>query len=354
MKTTRRSVLRASGMAAVLGATGLAGCGGLLDGGGDGTVNDWVYDPNVVASSPTVFFGSIAYGAIYEMREDLPQAVQSGFESDAEVPIQPADVENAAVVGGGEVGPDGDAGTAFGSGVLTGSIPRRELESELESNDSVEAAGSYEGYSLYEGTDLQEQFGGMPGAAPVDVSGTAAVGDSAVLGGASLAQNMETSATGEAAVQTMIDAANGAARRLSTTDGPAREVQSRVGDDMIAMGASVDADVVDVGEDFGPGGEFQQQLLAGLRAGGAGVDLDGETGTLTGVLVYESDRRATESRVVDIVNGASGNLEGREGIERVDASQEGAVIVVTVEGNLEALAQTGMQNGGGFASPATQ
>lgn len=350
MQTTRRSVLRATGMATVLGATGLAGCGGLLGGDGGESAGDWVYDPNVVASSPTVFFGSVAYGAIYDMREELPESAQPAFEEDPESPIQPSDIENVALVGGGEVGPDGQSGAAFGSGVLTGTIPRSELESDLESNDSVESAGSYEGYSLYDGTDLQDQFGSMPGSEQIAVSGTAAVGDSAALAGFSLAQEVETSATGEAAVRTMIDASTGGARRLSETSGPAREVQSRVGEDVIAAGASVSSDLVDAGEDFGPGGEMQEQFLRGLRAGGAGVDLAGQTATITGVLVYESEGRASDSRVVNIVDGASGNLEGREGIETVEASQDGNVIVITVEGDLEALAQTGMETGPTVAS----
>lgn len=350
MQTTRRSVLRASGMVAVLGATGLAGCGGILDGGSADSPGDWVYDPAVVASSPTVFFGSMTYGAIYEMRDDLPESVQPTFEEDPDSPIQQSDIENVALVGGGEVEADGQSGGAFGSGVVTGSVPRSELESDLESDDSVESAGSYEGYSLYEATDLQDELGGMPGSQQVNGSGTVAVGDSAVLAGFSFAQNVNTSATGDAAVRTMIDASTGGARRLSETSGPAREVQSRVGDDMISLGASVSADIVDASEDFGPGGEIQDQLLGGLRAGGAGVDLAGQTATMTGVLVYESEGRASDSQVVDIVSGASGNLEGREGIETVEANRDGAVIVVSVEGDLEALAQTGMQTGGGFAS----
>lgn len=353
MQTTRRSVLRASGMAAVLGATGLAGCGGLLDGDQSGTsAGEWLYDPAVLASAPNVFFGSMDYGTLYEMRDQLPAPATSLFEPAPDSPIQPAEIESLAAVGGGEVATDGQAGAVFGSGVLTGPIPREELEGELEAEESVESAGTYEGYSLFRGVDLQAEVGELPGSQDVDRSIVAAVGDSAALGGVSLAQGVEQPASGEAAVQTMIDTATGDVRKLAETSGPARTVQERVGHAMVSVGAGVDSTLVEASDAAGLAGDLQSQLLSGLEGGGAGVDLDGQRATLTGVLVYESEQRATDTRIVNIVDGASGNLEGREGIETVAASQDGSSIVLTLAGDIQALFETGMETGPTFAQPA--
>lgn len=333
-------------MAAVLGATGLAGCGGILGGGGGGgAVGNWIYDPNVLASVPNVVFGSMAYGTFYDNRDELPQSMQEGFETDEDSPVQPSDIDDVAGVAGGDISQDMSSASLFGSAVITGSFPRSELESEIESDEGSEPAGSYEGFSLYEATDVGDSVGGVPGSNQFQGTGSVAIGDSAMVVGVSVAQGMESDATGEDAVRTMIDASAGNARRLSATSGPAQQVQNRIDDSMLSVGAEVDPALVDLASQMGGGGQMGEQVLGGLRGGGMGADIDGETTTITAVLVYESEQAATEAGVVDLVSGMSGSLEDQEGINSVEAEQDGAVAVITIEGDTETLAEQGAGSG---------
>lgn len=350
MPTSRRAFMKTSGMAAVIGATGLAGCGNILGGGGGGG-GDWIYDPTVMADVPNIAFGSMAYGTFYDNRDELPESMQGDFETDPDSPLQPEDIDEIAGVGGGDVSENMQSVSAFGSAVVTGSMPREELESDIESEGEAESAGSYEGYSLYSVEDFQDSMGSVPGSQQFQGSGSVAIGDSAVVGGLSFAQGTEGGASGEDAVRTMIDASAGNARRLSATSGTAQQVQSRIGDSMLAIGAEVDPELVSLAQQMGgTGGDGPAgQFLGGIRGGGLGGDIDGETTTFTFVAVYESEQAATDAGIADLVSGMSARFEEQEGIDSVDANQDGAVVTVTIEGDTETLAEQGAGGGGTFA-----
>lgn len=342
MRTDRRSFVKASGMAAVLGATSLAGCGGILGGGGGGATGDWMYDPTVVADVPNVAFGSMAYGTFYENRDELPESMQGDFQTDPDSPIQPEDIDNLAGVGGGDVSQDMGSMSAFGSVAITGSIPKSDMESQIESEGNAEAAGSYEGYSMYEVQNFDQGMTSVPGSEQFQGSGSVGIGDSAMVIGLSVSQGMDSVATGKNAAETMIDAASGNARQLSAADGPATQVQDRVGDSMMAVGAGVDPELVSVAQQMGGGGQgMGGQMLAGIRGGGFGADIDGQTTTFRFVAVYDSEQSATEAGIADLVSGMSSRFEQQDGIDSVDSQQDGAVVEVTIEGDTQTLAEQG-------------
>ncbi len=336
MQTDRRSFLKASGMAAVLAATGLAGCG---DGGGGGS-GDWIYDPTEVTDVPNLAFGSMAYGTLYDNRDQLPDSMQENFETNPDSPLQPEDIDDMAGVGGGDVSEDMQNAGAFGSIAITGDIPRSDLEGEMESEGSAESAGTYEGYSMYTVSDLDDGVGGVPGSGQFQGSGAVAVGDDAIVVGFSYSQGMDLGATGESAVQTMIDSSAGNAGRLSATSGPAQRVQDRLSDAMLSMGAEVDPELVSLAGEMGGGG-IAGQILAGLRGGGLGADVDGDTSTYRFVAVYDSEQAATDAGIADLVSGMQAQLEDQEGVESVDATQDGEVVEVTLTGDTQTLAEQG-------------
>jgi len=353
MRTDRRSFVKASGMAAVLGATGLAGCGGILGGGGGGTAGDYLYDPTVVADVPNVAFGSMAYGTFYDNRDELPESMQGDFETDPDSPMQPEDVDEIAGVGGGDLSQDGQSMSAFGSVVVTGSIPRSEVESEIESEGEAESAGTYEGYSMYEVSSFEDGMTSVPGSSEFQGSGSVGVGDSAMVIGVSISQGSDSAATGESATKTMIDTSSGNARELSASDGPATTVQDRLGDRMMAFGAGVDPELVSLAQQMGGGGGgMGGQMLAGMRGGGFGADVNGETTTFVFLAVYDSEGSATDAGLADLVSGMSSRFEQEEGIDSVESNQDGAVVEVTVEGDTQTLAEQGSGAGSTFSVAA--
>lgn len=342
MRTDRRAFVKASGMVAVLGTTGLAGCGNLIGGGGGGSAGDWIYDPTVIAEVPNVAFGSMNYGTFYDNRDQLPESMQDDFETDPDSPLQPGDIDLLAGAGGGDVSQDMGAASAFGSIAITGSIPRSEIEDQIASEGEAEQTGTYEGYTLYSVSEFQDSFGSVPGSEQLQGTGAVAVGDSAMLIGISFSQGMQSGATGEGAVRTMIDASAGNARRLSATSGPAKRVQDRIGDSMMAIGAAVDPDLVTLAEQMaGSGGGPGGQMIRGIRGGGFGADINGDTTTFEFVAVYDSEESATDSGIADLVNGMSSSIEQREGIDSVSGNQDGAVVVVTLEGDTQTIFEEG-------------
>lgn len=349
MRTDRRTFIRSTGAAVVLGATGLAGCSDLLGSGSDGA-DGWIYDPRVVADVPNTAFGSMAYGTLYDNRDELPESMRDRFQTNPDSPLQPEDLEDFAATAGGDIASDGGSGAAFGSVAVTGSIPRSEFESEIEADESAQSIGSYEGYSLYSATEVSQSVGPVPGSGGFSGSGAVAVGDDAIVAGLSWSSGLDLGTTGEGAVRTMIDASRGNARRLSATDGPAQRVQDRVSDAMIAAGAEVDPELISLGQQLG--GQMGGQILAGLRGGGLGVDIDGETSTYRVVAVYDDETAATEAGLADLADGMSARFEEQPGIDSLEANQDGAVVVVTLTGDTETLAEQGAGVGPMFSVAA--
>jgi|GEM_PF-2364923 len=351
MDTTRRRFIAAGGLAAVLGTTGLAGCSGFLGGGG-GSLESWQYDPTTLSDTPNVLFGSMRYGDLYEMRDEFPQSMQDDFEvDDSDTPVQAGDIGTMVGVGGGDVSQQMQSTSFFGSFAVTGSFDRQAMVDEVESDSEVSSAGEYEGYAMYEVPELSDAPVGSMGQAAPQGSATVGVSESALVFGIGVAQNSDLDVTGTQAAETMIDAGAGNAQKLSGSSGPAQDVQSRVTDKHIAVGAEVDPALVDMAErlsGMGAGGTGSggATMLGGLRAGGFGADITPDTTTYTFVIRYESASSAEESGVADLVSGMSSRFEQQPQVDSVSATQDGSTVVVEIAGPTEQILEQGPGAGG--------
>jgi len=343
MQPTRRQFVAAGGLAAVLGTTGLAGCSGLLGGGGT-SAESLQYDPAEVADTGNVLFGSMNYGDLYEMRDELPPSAQDSFEVDDEdSPFQASDVDQMVGVGGGDVGQMMQSTSFFGSLGVTGSFDRQTMVDEIESEGEVTSAGEYGNFALYEVPELSQAPVGGVGQQTPQGSGTIGLSNGAMVMGVGVAQNSDLAVDGEEAAKAMIDASSGDVPRLSGSSGPAQDLQSRINDRLMAVGAEVDPDLVEMAQSLYGGGPGMGggAMLNGIRAGGLGADIDPETTTYEFVLIYDSGSSAEESGIADLVDGMSSQMEQQPAIDSVSSSRDGAAVTVEMSGSTEQILDQG-------------
>lgn len=343
MQTSRRSLMKASGMAAVFGTTGLAGCSGLLGGGGGGA-GSYQYDPGTLLETENKFFGTMNFAQMYEAREFLPDSTQQSFENTEDSPVDPQDVETGTGVGAADVSLSGQGGgTVFGSVAILGSFSQSDVEDSIQSEEDTQSAGSYEGFSLYE----TSQSNAPAGTGGLSSEGTvmAGVSDGAMVVGFAGSEGSESaSVTGQQAVETMIDASNGNAPGLADNSQFAQQLDDRFGDATFMVGGQVDPALVEQ-MTSGPGGAggagMGGQMAQGIRAGGFGMTINGETTTMTAAAIYENADAAENSGVTGIINGFSGQITQQPGFDSVDAQTDGNTVVVTIEGQTEAIFSQG-------------
>lgn len=364
MPMQRRKFMKASGVAAVLGITGLAGCNGILGGGGGSGADSWQYDPETAAQDRSEtqseggdgdqsgggngdqggsltqarVFGSMDFGSLYEIRDQLPESVRSSFEVDSSSSVSPEDVDILSGVGGGQMSVDTGAGGFFGSLAVTGSFDPDALGEELQSEGEVEQSGSYEGYTLYEGANMgQMPTGGM--GATTDATATVAVSDSAVVFGVTVSQESDLGLTGQDAVEASIDANAGNADLLSANSDHVSTLKNELGGSTMIVGGDVDQSLVEAYREQagGGGGMGADAMLNGLRAGGFDADVGGETTTYNLAVVYNNGDNAEGSGILNVVDTLKESLTNQEGINSVTSNRNGATILVTIEGDTETL-----------------
>ncbi|MFB6297175.1 MAG: hypothetical protein ABEH56_01500 [Salinirussus sp.] len=335
MNTDRRSVLKAGGLAALLGTTGLAGCSGLLAGGGSSAAS-WQYDPAALSETANKFFGSMDVASLYQARENLPESTRQGLENPGDSPIDPSELDAASGVAGMTVSTGERTFAAFGSVALTGSFAASDVTDAATEDGEAEQVGEYQGYSLWEST------GDVTGSTGIqDSTATLAVSEGALVVGAAGARGTETSVTGEAAVKKMIDANNGDAKRLRTDNQFIKTLSNELGSGSgtFRVGGAVDPALIAAyaGMAGGGGGQF----FDGLRAGGLDMAIDGSTTTFTGVVVYEDSQAARDTEMKKIVERFGSTLTEREEYDSVSASYSGQSVIVTLKGDTKALFEQG-------------
>lgn len=157
MSPTRRDVLRAGGVAALLSG-GLAGCiEDVTEPRGDErpAYADWLFDTDALLQAPFRGFYAVDVAAYRQRQAALPEAANEAVQRAADqydgVEIEDFD----RVTGLGALSPrDGDHEDRFLlTSVGTGSFDTDAVGSAIEANGDVSAAGSYEGYDLYAGRD---------------------------------------------------------------------------------------------------------------------------------------------------------------------------------------------------------
>jgi hypothetical protein len=335
MELDRRAVLKASGVAALMGSTGLAGCsGGLLGGGSGGSgPESWQYDPSTLGDAANVAFGSMDYATIYENRQYFPESTRSGLEqTDSASPVSPEDIDFITGVGGGSVSMMDSSGSGTGAVAIAGSFEKDAITSQVESQEGSSQVGEYEGYTLYESTTMGQQLG--PNASGSAVAG---VGSDAVVVGFAFASGGSSGSSGREAVETAIDASNGNADRLRGNNDYATTVSDGIGDATARFGGVGDPQLID--QYAGMAGAQTQTYVNGLRAGGFGMSLEGETTTFDVVIAYESSQAAQDTGLASLVQGIAPQIEQEEGINSVTASQDGSTVTITVEGDTATLLQ---------------
>lgn len=356
MLQNRRSFLKAGGLVA---AMGLAGCtGGLLEQGGDSGGSgdgDWKYDPSTLATVGNKFFGDIAFGQIYDNREYLPKTTQENFEMEnEEVPIAASDIDMVTGVGGGQISVEGDSGSGFGSAAILGSWEKSAMETAIESEGEATQAGEYEGFSLYE--NAESTAGSVSENLESQASAVIGIGDDAMLMGVAAAEGASTDVTGEAAVKTMIDASNGDAPLLANNSEYMSQITSSVSANSMLAGGEIDPALIDLAvEDMG---STQQQYVKGLRAGGFGASIEGETTTFSVAILYQTGAMAEETGLAGLAKGLAPTVEEENAaLDSLDAKYESNAVVINMTGPTKKIFEEGQETAAGgtqldIANPA--
>ena len=301
----RRSFMKASGVAAALGVTGLAGCSGIL--GSSSGASNWQYDPATLAETQTRFFGSMQYGNLYSMRDELPGTMGENFEVDTQSPINPEDIDLLTGVGGGQISMQTGSGAFFGSVALTGSYDVDAISSQMMSEGSVQENGEYEGYTLYSGTNLNQQVPGDQMPTGTDATATAALSEEAMVLGVTVSQSGSLDVSGQDTVETMIDAKAGNAPRIDANSKYAKKLHNKLGGATMVVGGEVDGALDEHAVDGVPLQVHPEDVLGG-RAGLVGVVDEFDAAGLPAPA--DLDLRLHRDGVADVLGGVDDLVGG--------------------------------------------
>lgn len=336
MWLTRRATLRAGGLA-LLGGTSLAGCTS-LHGRTPDTPRDWQYDPGTVSETPNTFFGTAEYGRLYRDREHLPESVRRDLETSAYTPLDAEEVRAVAGVGGVQTGDYGTGSiTQFGSVAFLGSFGRGALEKLVRTQGTPDAEREYRGFTLYEGVDGEKAGGlrGVPGDRTPFTMTAVAVGEGAMVVGSVAVRGRNSGMVfADNVVEATVDAATGNGPRLYGNDRYADRLADAAGESTVIAGLRTSETMLRSfrGTDVGA----VDRIVAGLRAAGLGLTVDGATSTVTLVGLYEDATAAEATGAVSLIEGVAAGVTGGA-VESLDATFDGAALVVTVEGETGAL-----------------
>lgn len=336
MRLTRRSVLRAGGLAAV---GSLAGCTGVLGSAPGGPrPRDWQFDVGAVSETPNRFFGTVDHAGLAENREYLPASVRETVETAAYTPLGAEAVEAMAAVGGIQFG-DYSTGSSvtFGSAVTLGSFDRAAIEEMVRSEGDPDAERDYGGATLYEGVDGQEAGGlqGVPGDdTPFTMAAVAVDDGTVVVGSVSVRGRNAGMVLAADVVEAAIDAAAGEGPRLHGADSNLRRLAESTGESTVTAGVSAAPALL---------GRYRQAegavgaVATGLEAGGIGLTVDGATADVTLAGLYEDAASAEATDAVALVESFAAERDEGAAIENVEATYDGEAVVVTVTGETQSL-----------------
>lgn len=334
MRLSRRSMLRASGLAA---GVALAGCTGVF-GDAPGQPRDWQFDTAVVSETSNLFFGTVDHARLYEGREHLPASVRETVETAAYTPLDAGAIEAMAAVGGVQFGDYGTGSSVtFGSSVTLGSFDRAATEEMVRTEGNPGAERDYGGATLFEGVDGQEAAGvaGVPGDDTPFTMAAVAVDDGAVVVGSVSVRGRNAGMVLAAdVVEAAIDAAAGEGPRLHGADSRVRRLAEVTGESTVTAGVRADPALLGrYRQADGPIGE----ITTGLQAGGIGMTVDGATAEMTLAGLYGDAATAEATDAVALVEGFAAERGDRGAIENVEATYDGEAVVVTVMGETRAL-----------------
>ncbi|HKL30436.1 MAG TPA: twin-arginine translocation signal domain-containing protein [Natrialbaceae archaeon] len=348
MQSSRRSFLKTSGLAALLGVVGTAGCLETVNdavGSGDESPGyaKWLYDPTEVHDSDYVGFGTFDLHSIYENEESVPEKMMQQVEK-ANENVEVVDLETMQSVTGIAYGhPKRDLGG--GSMVVTGEFDAGKITAEIEEESTDEFEKSTHGeYTFYTRTQQRQYAEGDPDTN----SATIAVSeDHVVMGGmqAPEASSMD-------AVSTMLDAEEGDVDSLGEGNEDAGELVSQLGDATLVLGGAFDTDPTTMANEGTP--DELVEAVDDLVAAGVASDVDGDTVEHTMAFVYEDGDAAS----TDDVEAVFDNVEewgdrAEDQLEDRSVSKDGRTLLVTATGDTEEFFQAYRLFGFGLTGTAT-
>jgi len=348
MQSSRRSFLKTSGLAALLGVVGTAGCLETVDdavGGGPPDYANWLYDPTEVYDSDYVGFGTFDVQTVYENQDELPQGMIDRLD-EANEEIDFVDLETMENVTGIAYGyPNRDHGG--GSMVVSGEFDVDAITAEIEEESPEAVETRTEGdYTLY--TFTTERQGDDEDDAVDTNSATIAVSGEQVLVGGMRAPD----ATSEDAVTTMIEAESGDVARLHDENEDADELVSQLGDATLVMGGTFDANLTNFTDEATP--DEVVAVVDDLVAVGAASDVNGDTVEHVMAFVYEDgDAASTEDveAVLDNVEEMSDRAEDQ--LEDRSVSKDGRTVLVSTTGETDAFFEAFGRSGFGLTGAAS-
>lgn len=345
----RREFLRRGGLVAALaGATGLAGCTGeirdVVDGGGgsSGDYQQWLYDPTTVLEDADYQgFTTMNVADVHEHEDDLPEDVFDSLEdANDELTDYGVDLESLGDVTGMGYGyPNTGEGQAIvgGSMVASGEFDVDAIADGIEeANESVpedrrlEEDGELDGHTLYTTAYEYEPYDGEA----ITQSAALAVSSETVV----MAGMQSNDATARGAAEAMLNAGSDGAGAWTNANGDAKAVLDELGDPTTASGFVWDQDLSDLVR--GSVDDSVTDVLSDLVAAGQGSQLQGETVESRYVLVYEEADDASKEAVEAFVEYARDENEAFERFEDPTYEQNGRTVVVTVTAETEALFET--------------
>lgn len=340
MRPTRRTVLKTSGLTALLGSTVLAGCSSGFPGSNAGSSpRDWQYDPSVLSETSGVLFGTAAYERLYRNRQYFPEPLRRELESSLPAPLNPADVEAVAGVGAVNFGDYGTGSSlTFGSLAFLGSFEREAVERTVRTQGNPEKQREHRGFTLYEGVDGEEAGGleGVPGGPTPFTMTAVGVGARAMVVGAVVVRGRNSGMVlADNVVETAIDTVTGDVPHLHENNRYADRLIEIVEAPTLVAGFQVDPGMSEVGQQSTTG--TLGEVTSGLRAGGLGLTIEGSTSTVTLVGFYEDSTAAEATGAVASVEEIRERVVKRDDVASIDATYDGRAAVVTIDGDTRSL-----------------
>jgi hypothetical protein len=295
---TRRDVLKigAAGSLAVVGS--MAGCSGLLGGGGGASYKSWLYAPGTVGESDHYSFTVTDHQDIRDNEDELGDFYDLFEGQEDRFPLSTMDVDYDEMNRSLSVG-DG-TGT-----VVTGSFSGSDAVSELEDNDEFED-DEHEGYTVF-----------VAGGGENATSAPRAIGINGSTAVAARGSAFTDGPEPQDVVETLIDTDAGNEERYGEDNEDMNVVLNRVGSGSIVEGSTQE----ETEETNAEQGQFEGEVASGRR-----IRINGETTTNRQVLVFAS---SDDVNTNDIETWTE--TDTFDDVDNISISQSGRRITITGE-----------------------
>lgn len=334
MQSSRRSFLKTSGLTALLGVVGTAGCletvENAVGGGGAPGYANWLYDPAEVHDSDYVGFGTFDVRTVYENEDELPDEMIDQVEevNDEFEFVDLEAMENVTGLAYGQPNRNVGGGSMVASGEFDVDAITDEIEAETTEDYETGAHGDYTLYTM-----TRERANVDDGAETNSVT-IAVSGEHVIVGGM-----QAPDVSSEDAVTTMIGAESGEVDRLQDGNEDADELVSQLGDASLVTGGTFDANLTNFTDEATP--DDVVDVVDDLVAVGLASDVSGETVEHTMAFVYEDADAASTDDMEDAVDEVQEKSDRADDqLEDVAVSKSSRTVLVSASGDTEEFFET--------------